>query len=172
MPNTAKPLTTSATAPAAVSPSVPARKPNKLPAPAAPKKTKPVAKTSAAALEAKAPTKAVAKVVTKSVTKSVTKVAAKATKPAKPAKRAVASTADVPALTKPAKLVRDSFTMPAQEYAAIATLKARTLIAGRESKKSELLRFGLVLLMSMEPAALVAGLNGLAVLKVGRRKGK
>ena len=94
---------------------------------------------------------------------------ARAVKPPKPPK--VASAARVP---KPMKLrqkpVRDSFTMPEGDFALIATLKARLLAAKRETKKSELLRAGLHALAALDRASLLAALNDLAPVKVGRPK--
>lgn len=70
------------------------------------------------------------------------------------------------------KPVRDSFTMPESDFALIDTLKARALGAQRAAKKSELLRAGLHALATLDAAALVASLNALAPVKVGRpRKG-
>ena len=75
---------------------------------------------------------------------------------------------------KPAKLrqkpVRDSFTMPATDFALIAILKARALVARRETKKSELLRAGLHVLTALDTPALLATLGKLNEVKVGRPK--
>ena len=68
------------------------------------------------------------------------------------------------------KPVRDSFTMPASDFALIATLKARLLAVKRETKKSELLRAGLHVLAALNPRALVAALGQLEAIKVGRPK--
>lgn len=68
------------------------------------------------------------------------------------------------------KLVRDSFTMPPQDFNLIADLKARALGFGRPTKKSELLRAGLQVLNAMKPAALQQVLSQLAPLKTGRPK--
>lgn len=79
-----------------------------------------------------------------------------------------------PKAPKPPKLrqkpVRDSFTMPASDFALIATLKARLLAVKRETKKSELLRAGLHVLAALNPRALVATLGQLEAIKVGRPK--
>jgi hypothetical protein len=85
--------------------------------------------------------------------------AAKPTKPAKPAKPA-----------KPDPLVRDSFTMPAADFALIATLKGRALSVQQVAKKSELLRAGLQALAALDAPALVAALQRLEPVKVGRPK--
>ncbi|MFO1329892.1 MAG: hypothetical protein U1F56_21210 [Rubrivivax sp.] len=68
------------------------------------------------------------------------------------------------------KPVRDSFTMPPADFALIATLKARTLAAGRETRKSELLRAGLQALDALDTPALLAALGRLEAIKVGRPK--
>lgn len=87
--------------------------------------------------------------------------APKADKADKPAK--------APRKPKPV-LVRDGFTMPEADFALIAQLKARSMAGGREAKKSELLRAGLQALAALEGAALVAALNRLEPVKVGRPK--
>lgn len=69
---------------------------------------------------------------------------------------------------KKPKLVRDSFTFPAADYARIAALKQRALKAGHEAKKSELLRAGLAVLSALPDAELLQALNGIDKLKPGR----
>ena len=131
---------------------------------------KPVAKQPAAK-RAPTPSVAASSVVGVAPPVKLTKPAkpARAVKPPKPPK--VASAARVP---KPMKLrqkpVRDSFTMPEGDFALIATLKARLLAAKRETKKSELLRAGLHALAALDRASLLAALNDLAPVKVGRPK--
>lgn len=66
------------------------------------------------------------------------------------------------------KMVRDSFTMPAPDYALISILKTRTLGAGTSVKKSELLRGGLVALAAMPPAQLIELISSLPAIKTGR----
>jgi hypothetical protein len=68
------------------------------------------------------------------------------------------------------KPVRDSFTMPENDFALIATLKTRLLAVKRETKKSELLRAGLHVLAALNTAALAAALGRLDPVKVGRPK--
>lgn len=94
---------------------------------------------------------------------------AKAPKPAKPAKVASQVKAAKPVKVRQ-KPVRDSFTMPEADFALIAALKARTLSAKRETKKSELLRAGLHALAALDTAGLLAALGALAPVKVGRPK--
>jgi hypothetical protein len=94
----------------------------------------------------------------------------KAAKPEKEAKPAKAEKADKP--VKADKLVRDSFTMPASDVALIAQLKLRAMAAGREARKSELLRAGLHALAGLSADALKAALEALTPVKTGRpRKG-
>jgi len=69
---------------------------------------------------------------------------------------------------KKPKLVRDSFTFPADDYAQIGALKERALKAGHEVKKSELLRAGLTALSALPDAALVKALQAVDRLKPGR----
>jgi len=68
------------------------------------------------------------------------------------------------------RLVRDSFTMPEPDFALIAALKARTMAAQRETKKSELLRAGLQVLMALDDGTLMNALGRLQPLKLGRPK--
>lgn len=91
----------------------------------------------------------------------------KAAKPAEPA--------EAPAKAKKPKLVRDSFTIPKNEYEAIASLKERALKQGVSIKKSELLRAGLMTLAFMPDAAFAKALADVPTLKTGRpaaKKGK
>ena len=71
---------------------------------------------------------------------------------------------------KPEKPVRDSFTMPAADFALVAVLKGRALEAKRPAKKSELLRAGLHALHGLSPVALAKALDALAPVKAGRPK--
>lgn len=75
--------------------------------------------------------------------------------------------------TKPrVKLVRDSFTMPREDFELIAQLKARALDFKRPAKKSELLRAGLQALSALTDVQLHAALETLRPLKAGRPKNK
>lgn len=69
---------------------------------------------------------------------------------------------------KKPKLVRDSFTIPKDEYAAIEALKIRAMTQGLAIKKSELLRAGLMALTGMSDAELKAALVAVPTLKTGR----
>ena len=90
-------------------------------------------------------------------------VAAPASSPAPAAAPAVAEVK----LRKP-KLVRDSFTVPKDEYAAIDGLKLRAAQQGHVVKKSELLRAGLKLLAGLDEPQLLAALKAVPSIKTGR----
>lgn len=114
----------------------------------------PAAKKSASAKAANPVLKAAAK-------KAAKAVAAPEPKPAaKPA-------ADPGKAAKP-KLVRDSFTMPKAEYAAIDLLKQRAAKLARPAKKSELLRAGVKALSALSDKALLAALAAVPTIKTGR----
>ncbi len=79
----------------------------------------------------------------------------------------MANTADKASPRKP-KLVRDSFTIPKNEFAAIDALKTRAIALGTSVKKSELLRAGLMALQSLGDAAYKAAIAAVPTLKTGR----
>jgi hypothetical protein len=149
-----------------------------------------MAKTSAArkaplkpAAARTAAKKAVAKPVAKpdrpaprSAPKQLAKAAPKATGKktvARAAARKLAQAAPRGVAKAPARtpLVRDSFTMPEQEYAVLAEVKQACLKAGLDIKKSELLRIGVALVGQLDLAALKGVLAGLPQLKTGRPPG-
>ena len=66
------------------------------------------------------------------------------------------------------KVVRDSFTMPLNEYRKIAEIKEICLKAGMAVKKSEILRAGLKLLSELSRPGLKRELAGLEKIKTGR----
>lgn len=68
------------------------------------------------------------------------------------------------------KLVRDSFTMPKDEYAQIDALKQRAAGQARVVKKSEILRAGIAALAGLSDTALLAALAAVPSLKTGRPK--
>jgi hypothetical protein len=103
------------------------------------------------------------------VTKSPAKRSQRA---AKPQVEAAAKPA-APVKAKKTKLVRDSFTMPGPEYAALSDLKKRCLGLGIAAKKSELLRAAVAVLAGLSDAEVAAAIQGLEVIKTGRpAKGK
>jgi hypothetical protein len=104
----------------------------------------------------KMPSAAAKKIVVKKVTAPVQVTPAKTLKPSKP--------------TKPVKhkLVRDSFTIPKDEYQVLGELKARLTKLMQPAKKSELLRAGLKALASMSDAAIKKALQDVPAIKTGR----
>ena len=72
--------------------------------------------------------------------------------------------------TKPSKpkLVRDSFTIPKDEYQALSDLKVRMTKLMQPAKKSELLRAGLKALMALPDAAIKKALIAVPSIKTGR----
>ena len=86
---------------------------------------------------------------------------------AKPAKADKADKDKGEKARKP-KMVRDSFTIPKAEYAALDALKARAAALGRPAKKSEVLRAGLKALAVMSDSALATCLQSVPAIKTGR----
>jgi hypothetical protein len=70
------------------------------------------------------------------------------------------------------KMVRDSFTMPASDYAKLTMLKAKCLENGMEVKKSELIRAGLIALSGLPVKVLLSAVKEVERIKTGRPKGK
>lgn len=150
--------------------------------PAAPKTaaTKPATKTPAKVANKPAATNkpAIAKPVAKPATvKAVTaKPAAKKPATVAAASKVVAKKSvkkeskqdDKKPKADKVKMERDSFTMPKDEYAQIALLKARLTTMGQPAKKSELLRAGIKLLAAMSDNTLKTTLAKIPVIKTGR----
>jgi len=68
------------------------------------------------------------------------------------------------------KVVRDSFTMPYNEYQKIADIKAICMKSKMHVKKSEILRAGLKWLATLSATQLKLELNSLEKIKTGRPK--
>lgn len=66
-------------------------------------------------------------------------------------------------------VIRDSFSFPEEDYALIATLQNRLLALRRMTTKSEILRAGLKALLGMEDDELLAAIERVERLKVGRK---
>jgi hypothetical protein len=66
------------------------------------------------------------------------------------------------------KLVRDSFTIPKNEYTVLEDLKLRAAKLGRPVKKSEVLRAGVMALAGMGDAAFLASVTSVPAVKTGR----
>ena len=94
---------------------------------------------------------------------------ATATKPAKAVAAVKPTKATEPKGKKP-KLVRDSFTIPKDEYAVLDTLKDRATALAHPVKKSELLRAGLKVLAGLSDSALRSALQAVPSIKTGRPK--
>lgn len=98
---------------------------------------------------------------------------AKAEKLAPAKRKSSPMTAALPAQPmKKDKLIRDSFTLPREDFELIAALKDRALDFKRPTKKSELLRAGLQVLASLDQTKLRTALDALRPLKAGRPKNK
>ena len=144
-----------------------------------PSTTPPPAASAPAAQPAKAikPAKA-AKPAASAATKPAKKVEAKKAPAAKKAVAPKAPKAATPVVAKVSKdvkakkpkLVRDSFTIPKDEYAVIETLKQRAATLAQPVKKSELLRAGLKVLAGLSDAALRSALQAVPSIKTGRPK--
>ena len=137
----------------------------KKPAPArAPAKAAAARKTAAPAKTARAkasPTPA-------QMAKGAAQAAARAIAARAKTARAKPADVEIPAAAARPHLVRDSFTMPEQEYAVLGAVKQACLKAGFEVKKSELLRIGVALLGQLDTKSLRAVLDSLPQLKTGR----
>lgn len=88
----------------------------------------------------------------------------------KRAKAVVAAKPEKPAKVKKPKLVRDSFTIPEADYALFDSIKKRLLVAGLESKKSEILRAALANLAKMTDSQLAKTIGLVERIKTGRPK--
>lgn len=138
----------------------------------------PTAATAVAASPASPTTKAARKPATKpakkDAVKSVTSSKKSPSGATAPASRAASSsstpTGNKEGKAKKPKLVRDSFTIPKDEYAAIETLKQRCAALAQPVKKSELLRAGLKVLTGMSDAALRKAVQAVPSIKTGRPK--
>lgn len=180
----ARPLPKAAPAKAPARPALKAAP--KAPAKAAPKraakaaarpaaKVKPAAPKKAAAAAPNPPAKAAPRAAAKGAAKPAGKAAAKPVQKAAAKSSAKGAQKDAPAAaerekTRKPKLVRDSFTMPEEEYAVLALVKKACLKAGFEIKKSELLRVGVALISQIDMATLKSVLASLPQLKTGRPK--
>ena len=142
----------------------------------------PASSPTAAIAVAASPASPTTKAARKSATKPAKKDAVKSVTSSKkspsgataPASRAASSsstpTGNKEGKAKKPKLVRDSFTIPKDEYAAIETLKQRCAALAQPVKKSELLRAGLKVLTGMSDAALRKAVQAVPSIKTGRPK--
>ena len=87
------------------------------------------------------------------------------------AKKATArKTADKSPKHKHARLIRDSFTIPEDEYGLLADSKMACLQAGFEIKKSELIRIGIALVHDLSTSQIKKAQRSLQPVKTGRPK--
>jgi hypothetical protein len=100
--------------------------------------------------------------------KTVKHGAKSATKKKKPVKAAPKSAAKKPEKAPKVKVVRDSFSMPQDEYEEIAKIKASFRKAGIPMKKSEVLRVGLKALGDLSMAQKKRLLASLQKVKTSR----
>jgi hypothetical protein len=96
------------------------------------------------------------------------KRAARKVRPAAPV--AAPEVAVRPAKSHKPKLVRDSFTIPKDEYQVLDTLKGRALGLERHVKKGELIRAGIRALDAMSDRAFLNAVDAVPTLKTGRPK--
>lgn len=133
--------------------------------------TKPAPSTPAKSTSAKPAAAIKTPLPVKPATKPAAKPPAK-----KPAAAPMATKPKTEKVEKPAKaekpkkikMVRDSFTMPENDYVQIAELKKKCLQAGVHIKKSELLRAGLLNLSKLTDAALIKSVEQVEKIKTGR----
>jgi len=147
------------------------RKPATAPESKAASKARPARKIATKAVRTKAaPTRAPLKATVKAAAKALARPPARkpATKASgKPAVR-LSVVERAPIQDARPVLVRDSFTMPEQEYAVLLEVKQACLRAGIDVKKSELLRIGVALLGQLDVTTLQGVLAALPQLKTGR----
>jgi len=147
------------------------RKPATAPESKPASKVRPARKIATKAVRTKAaPTRAPLKATVKAAAKALARPPARkpATKASgKPAVR-LSVVERAPIQDARPVLVRDSFTMPEQEYAVLLEVKQACLRAGIDVKKSELLRIGVALLGQLDVDTLQGVLAALPQLKTGR----
>jgi len=76
-----------------------------------------------------------------------------------------------PAPAPPPRAVRDSFSMPEDEYATIAHIKKRLIKKEIAANKSQVVRMAFALLQRLGDKELVELFESLPEVKVGRRAG-
>jgi hypothetical protein len=90
-----------------------------------------------------------------------------------PSRLAAANKVAKVAPLKVPKVVRDSFTMTAEDHDLLKGFKKEAATAGRDStKKSEIVRAALQQFAMLSPIARLAAINAVAPIKVGRPKHK
>ena len=102
--------------------------------------------------------------------KAIAKPVVRQESKAEPVRAKAAKSAPEPRLPAKVKtkLVRDSFTIPRNEYVVLETLKKRAALLACPAKKSEILRAGLNVLNSLPDPAFFAAIGAVPNLKTGR----
>jgi len=78
---------------------------------------------------------------------------------------------DAPQPEKKEKVIRDSFTLPSDDYELIATIRQRCLKSAVNATKSEVIRAGLHILQSLSDEELLRAIESLEKVKTGRPAG-
>lgn len=131
----------------------------------------PVAAKAASTVQAKAaPRRQAAPAKTSAKAPAAKKSPSAASKSSVPAAKIAKSPKTTAPKPAKQKLVRDSFTIPRAEYAALGALKERLVQLAQPAKKSEVLRAGIKLLSAQTDAALLAALAAVPSIKTGRPK--
>lgn len=112
-------------------------------------------------IAAKKPLTAVKKAAPRSVAKKMVAKAAPAAKKALPKQTAKKDK------QKKIKMVRDSFSLTESDYANLIEMKKKCIAAGVPVKKSELLRVGLMGLVKLSNASLLAAVKKIVIVKKG-----
>ncbi len=142
-----------------------------VPRPASVKRAPASKKTSTAKAKRATVKKATPLKAKRSAPSRVTKAAApdKAAQKATPTKAKNKIEALAPAAKdKKVKVVRDSFTIPKNEFVQLAEMKKKAMGLGIEIKKSELLRAGLMMLSAATDSAFKKALSNVPTMKTGR----
>jgi hypothetical protein len=129
-----------------------------------------IAVVKRAAAKKKAPIAAVERATTQRRRASVN--ADKGAKAVPSAKPTVASQVLTPKKVSKGKVIRDSVTMPVEDYERLGALKKKCLALGIAMKKSELLRAGLATLQRLSDEDLKRVLALVEKIKTGRPAGK
>jgi hypothetical protein len=106
----------------------------------------------------------------KPVTSTLKRVTAKPSTAAKPVKKEKKEKKVNGKVEIKVKVIRDSFTMPQDDYVKISELKQKCQKAGLQVKKSELLRAGLQVLSKLNAMQLKQAIAKIEQIKTGRPK--
>jgi hypothetical protein len=132
--------------------------------------TKPVLAKPADTKSTKATAKKLAKVA--KVIKAAKPVKAPQKDKAVPLSTTAGKTKTAMQKPKQPKLVRDSFTMPQADHALIKLAKKAAVAAGRETKKSEVIRAAIQVFSALALSEQISAYGKLATIAVGRPKAK